>query len=127
MVDATVSTPALVTGLFGRLPAAGHELVLFDINRITEVEPLLRHDPKAEIEDLLEAPDLPFALSLVTNENEVTQRLVVRHKAAGSDTLELQSLGLAWPGDVYSLSHVALPIAPGRLTSGADQRGPEIT
>ncbi len=30
VVDATVSTSALIRGLFERLPAAGHELVLFD-------------------------------------------------------------------------------------------------
>ena len=33
IVDATVSTPALVSNLFQQLPAVGHELVLFDINR----------------------------------------------------------------------------------------------
>jgi len=112
LVDATVSTPALVEGLFQRLPDAGHELVLFDINRVTEIEPLLQNDPRAGVERMMEDSNLPFALSLVTNENEVTEQLAVRHKSAANGTVELQSLSLSWPGDLYSLSHVALPIPP---------------
>lgn len=42
IVDATVSTAALLDGLFERLPAAGHELVLFDINRKAEIGPLIK-------------------------------------------------------------------------------------
>ena len=53
VVDATVSTPALVEGLFERLPAGDHELVLFDINRMAEIEPIMRSDPIGEIQALL--------------------------------------------------------------------------
>jgi alpha-beta hydrolase superfamily lysophospholipase len=45
VVDATVSTPALVRNLFDRLPQGGHELVLFDINRMAEMEPIMTSDP----------------------------------------------------------------------------------
>ncbi len=123
LVDATVSAPALVEGLFERLPAAQHELVLFDINRVTEIEPLLQHDPKGEVEAMLGDPELPFTLSLVTNENEVTNRLVVRRKSAGSSTVEPQPLALSWPNDLYSLSHVALPIFPEDPLYGGENQG----
>ena len=66
-MDDTVSTPALVEGLFERLPAGGHELVLFDINRMTEIEPLMKWDPTAVVQALQEDPDRTFTLSVVTN------------------------------------------------------------
>lgn len=49
IVNATVSAPALVEGLFTRLPAGGHELVLFDINREAEIELLMKSNPTAVI------------------------------------------------------------------------------
>ena len=45
-VDATIPAGAVVDGLLSRLPPGDHELVLFDVNRNTEAEPLLRADPE---------------------------------------------------------------------------------
>jgi hypothetical protein len=45
VIDATVSTRAVVDDLFARLPAGGHELVLFDINRYSGIEPLFSPGP----------------------------------------------------------------------------------
>ena len=42
VVDFTVSTPAVISGLYDHLPANGSELVLFDLNRAAGVSPLLR-------------------------------------------------------------------------------------
>lgn len=111
-VDATVSVNAVVEGLFNRLPAGGHELVLFDINRLKEIERLLRDDPDPIIKKILRDENLPFAFSLVTNENEESRNIVVRRKVPGdSETTEIP-LKLAWPKELYSLSHVALPFPP---------------
>jgi hypothetical protein len=111
-VDATVSVNAVVEGLFKRLPAGGHELVLFDINRLKEIERLLRDDPDPIIKKILRDENLPFAFSLVTNENEESRNIVVRRKVPGdSETTEI-ALKLAWPKELYSLSHVALPFPP---------------
>jgi hypothetical protein len=41
VVDATVSTQAVFSGLYQRLGNAGHELVLFDINRHAGIDSLL--------------------------------------------------------------------------------------
>ncbi len=109
VADATVSTPALVKGLFDRLPEGGHELVLFDINRTAEVEHILLNDPKAVLGAMLHDRSLPFALSLLTNESEVSQRLIVIHKEPGDSEVTERALDLAWPEGLYSLSHVALP------------------
>jgi hypothetical protein len=111
-VDATVSTKAVVDGLLNRLPAGGHELVLFDINRLTEIERMLKDAPDPIINKILGNPDRSFAFSLVTNENEESRNIVVRRKVPGdSETTEIP-LKLAWPKKLYSLSHVALPFPP---------------
>jgi alpha-beta hydrolase superfamily lysophospholipase len=111
-VDATVSARALVEHLFARLPPANHELVLFDINRNVETEELLRYDPRAVFEPLLRDVDRSFMLTIVTNENELSRRAVARTTLHGKeDPAALTYLG-EWPGDVYSLSHIALPFAP---------------
>lgn len=109
IVDATVSTPALVNSLFQRLPSGAHELVLFDINREAEMEPIMKSDPMAAIETLSTDPGLPFTLSLVGNEHKRSRAVVSRGKRPGETAFSETKLGLSWPGEVYSLSHVALP------------------
>ena len=51
VVDATVSTPAVVD-LFDRLHGNGHELVIFDINRRAGLEPYLRPTDAALVRSL---------------------------------------------------------------------------
>jgi alpha-beta hydrolase superfamily lysophospholipase len=108
-VDATVSTPALVQGLFARLPPGGHELVLFDINRRSGIEPLLNTDPTAAIAALLADPQRSYALSVVTNQNPQSLQVVERRRRPEDPVVQVRDLNLSWPDDVYSLSHVALP------------------
>ena len=110
-VDATVSATAVVDVLMAQLPARGHELVLFDLNRVTEIEHILKHDPKAELSALLSGGDLPYALGVVTNESELSRRVVIKHRAAGRSEVAVTSLGEAWPEEVFSLAHVALPFS----------------
>ncbi len=124
IVDATVSTPAVVNGLFKRLPPGGHELILFDINRRAEVEELLSSPTGTIIKPLLTGAQLPFAFSLVTNKNNENAEVLVRHRPAGRDALSERSLGLDWPGDLYSLSHVALPFPGSDPVYGGTGAGP---
>lgn len=42
VMDSTVSTRAVVSGLFDQLPANGSELVVFDINRAASFRPLFK-------------------------------------------------------------------------------------
>lgn len=112
VVDATVSAPALVSGLFERLPAGGHELLLFDINRVAAIEPILKVDPIAAVLALRDQPGRRFTLSVVGNENDSSRRVVVRSARPGEAASSETALGLAWPDEVYSLAHVALPFAP---------------
>lgn len=112
VIDATVQAPALVSQLFNRLPAGGHELVLLDINRQAEVEQLLTWSPDEMLAALQQAPRDTFELRLVTNENDRSSSVVVRHWQHGRGEVSQEPLDLEWPRGVYSLSHVALPFPP---------------
>lgn len=108
-VDSTVSTPAVIKGLMERLPANGHELVLFDLNRMSGIAPLMARDPAEQLASLLRQQKLTFSLSIVANRNAHVRDVVLHHLAAGRPEVVVTDLGLAWPPNVFSLSHVALP------------------
>jgi alpha-beta hydrolase superfamily lysophospholipase len=111
-VDATVSTPALITGLMDRLPDNGHELVLFGVNRREELSDLLNFHPEAYLRPLLEGHDLPFTLTLLLNAGPDTRELIEERWLPGAAEPIVSAPGLLWPQGVFSLSHVALPFPP---------------
>jgi len=108
VVDFTVSTRAIVNALYLNLPANGSELVLFDINRNTKFGPLLRANTDTVLARLL--PDAPrsFRTSVITNANPGSAEVVERVTEAGETTEQVRALGLAYPREVFSLSHLAL-------------------
>lgn len=112
VMDFTVSTRAIVEALYAQLPANGSELVLFDINRNTKLGPLLRATSYSALLRLL--PPLPrnFRTVIITNEDAGSDMVVERSIAAGETQETVRPLGLSYPSDVYSLSHVALPFPP---------------
>jgi len=122
-VDATVSTPAIIERLLARLPPGGHELVLFDLNRIADIQHLLARDPSDELAALLDRDGLPFTLRVVTNESDQSPRVVLKSITAGENEIETSRLDHAWPSSVFSLSHVAVPFAPSDPLYG-DGSGP---
>jgi alpha-beta hydrolase superfamily lysophospholipase len=109
VVDFTVSTPAVISALYARLPANGSELVLFDLNRNSRLGPMLRPAFDGKIERLL--PDAPrrFRTTVITNAGPGTNEEVERVVEAGGTTQRTRTLDQVYPPDVYSLSHVALP------------------
>ena len=119
IVDATVSPLAVVQVFLGRLAPEGHEMVLFDINRLADAEPLLRADARLPAERLLSGAPRTFAVTLITNESDASHALVALHRPALGTQQHPQPLQLEWPGGVFSLSHTALPIRPEDLVYGA--------
>jgi len=109
VADATVSTPAVVDSFFRRLAPAGHELVLFDINRHADAEALYLPGIPEVSADLLQGPALPFELSVLTNAGPDADSVVVRRRSAGTDKQWVESSAMHWSPEVFSLSHVALP------------------
>ena len=134
VVDSTVTAPALVHNLFERLPAippkqgkshqANHELVLFDINRYSEIDPLMKENPSAWVDPMLESDNPDFLLTLLSNRSRDHTQVVAFSRRSGSSEVEECNTGLSWPDDVYSLSHVALPIPPDDPVYGGDKAGP---
>jgi len=111
-VDSTVQVPAVIDSLLGRLAPDGHELVVFDVNRLSVVQPMLVADPAPLTRRLLAQTQRPFALTLITNASDHTLQVTERRSPAlGAPTTE-RPLDLAWPRNVFSLSHVALPFPP---------------
>ena len=108
VVDFTVSTRAIVNALYLNLPANGSELVLFDINRNTKFGPLLPSNTETVLARLL--PDAPrtFRTTVITNVNADSAEVVERVTEAGSTTEQSRPLGLTYPREVFSLSHLAL-------------------
>jgi len=112
-VDATVSTNAVVDRLLKHLKPQRHELVLFDINRFAAKSTLLISDPAPLTARLMADKSLPFVVTLVTNENPESTAVVTLHKPPlSAEASKTESLNLAWPRGVISLSHVALPFPP---------------
>ena len=111
-VDATIPAGAVVDGLLARLPPGDHELVLFDVNRNTEAEPLLRADPETLTARLLGNAGNPFTLDLLTNADDASDAVVLRRRPAGPGAITESPLPYVWPTGVFSLSHVALPFPP---------------
>ena len=112
-VDATVSTNAVVENLLRHLEPDRQELVLFDINRFAAKSNLLVADPGPLTARVMNDPNLPFAVTLITNENSQSTRVLARHKAPFSaEPSSAEALEMTWPIGVISLSHVALPFPP---------------
>jgi alpha-beta hydrolase superfamily lysophospholipase len=109
VVDFTVSTRAIVSALYAKLPANGSELVLFDINRNARFGPLLRAGTDTTVARLLPEPPRNFRSTLVTNISRQSDQVVARTTEAGSATETVQELGAAFPPGVFSLSHLAIP------------------
>ena len=112
IVDATVSTPDLVKGLFDRLPSGGHELVLFDINRTPRVLSVLKWDLSDVVNALVTEKNRKFTLSVVANKNEASLDVTVGTKSPDKVVPTDVDLGVSWPDGIYSLAHVALPFPP---------------
>lgn len=109
VVDATVSTPAVIDGLFRHLPDNGSELVLFDLNRMHALQPLMQPDTMLAAGRLLPAAPRRYRVSFITNASAEAAATVERITEAGTSEESVVETGLAWPPLVYSLSHVALP------------------
>jgi alpha-beta hydrolase superfamily lysophospholipase len=110
-IDATVVVPKLITELFDRLaPGGPSELVLFDVNRVAWLGNLVNPSVEREIRPRLERTDLPFKLTLVVN--AAPDSLAVKAQTRAGDSWTERTLAEAWPADVFSLSHIAVPISP---------------
>jgi len=109
VMDATVSTPAVVAALYAHVPENGSELVLFDVNRTVKFGPLMRPNADRAVERLLPPGPHRYDVAIVGNEHDGSLATIERHVAAGGSEAEERPLGIEYPSGIFSLSHVALP------------------
>ena len=85
IADATVSPQAVVRIFLDRLAAEGHELVAFDVNRRADAQPFL--GPRCAIRRaaITDRSNLPFGVTLITNEGATSSGLVALHRPCGAD------------------------------------------
>ncbi|MFC0218353.1 alpha/beta hydrolase [Pseudochelatococcus lubricantis] len=115
--DFTVSTSAVITELYARLPANGSELVLFDPNFDLNTRFGAQVDDDTRDAILAKLPSMPrrFRTVLVTSADRLTSDMVARTAEAGATATTETPLALRYPPEVYSLSHIAVPFP---LTDG---------
>jgi alpha-beta hydrolase superfamily lysophospholipase len=112
LVDATVSTPAVVNELYARLKAPGSDLVLFDLNRSSTLAPFLAEDHRQFVENLLTGPELDYDITLIGNRSKDSNAVAEWRRPPNTDKVIKKRLNLEWPAGVYSLSHVAIVFPP---------------
>jgi alpha-beta hydrolase superfamily lysophospholipase len=109
VMDSTVSTRAIVTALYNRLPENGSEIVLFDLNHAVRFNSLLRRTSYTALARLL-----PARRALIKPRSSLTpiQPVPIWKSAQhlpGKQTPQWRSCRECITCRTYSLSHVALP------------------
>ena len=109
IVDTTVSAPAIVFALYERLPKNGSELVLFDVNHLSGIDVFVQPSDLEVGARFLVAESRAYRRVLVTNASAATRDVEARAIEAGETNTTPAALGLSWPEDVFSLTHIAVP------------------
>ncbi len=124
LADATVLTSAVVDGLFGRLTVPNSELVLFDVNSSHNMQQFIRPSFRATLEQLESHPSRGYTLTIVRNQPGERFGVEAVSQVAGGANTGRQLLDLAWPLQVYSMTHVAIPFPPDDPIYGAGLNPP---
>jgi len=120
IVDSTVRVPDLVNNLYKRLPEGDHTLVLFDINHKFSNNHLVKQSKQTALEDLrYNSMGENYTFELITDLNSTHNALMKI-----TDDKTRTNLSYQWPKELYSLSHLAMPISQNDPTYG-DKDAPQ--
>ncbi len=111
VTDATIQASGAVTRLLDRLARNGSALVLYDINRETDAEPLYVPNVGDWVTDRLAMPT-NFSVTLLTNRYTGSNEVEAVMRTAGASEITREHLDMKWPANVFALSHVSLPFPP---------------
>ena len=112
VVDSTVASPDVAEKLYRHLPDNGSELVIFDVNRCAQLAGFIRGEGRTFLDGLQGEAVLTYTLTIVTNRSAHDLEAVARTRPAHAGFRPPLEIGTAWPLQVYSLSHVAIPFPP---------------
>ena len=120
-IDATVNISDLVTRLYGRLDEPGSELVIFDTNRGSWTENLLKLDYEESLESALRSTSGEYGITVVSNRKTKTPQL--REWRRDESGVKERDLDLVWPEELFSLSHSSIPFPEDDPLYGANRDG----
>jgi alpha-beta hydrolase superfamily lysophospholipase len=109
VTDFTVSTPAIMSSLYDKLPENGSEVVLFDVNRSVRFRTFLRVTSYTALSRLLRIGPQNYRTTVVANATPDSPHTVERSVYAGEVLTRIRPLDIDYPQDIFSLSHVAIP------------------
>ncbi|MFL9961026.1 alpha/beta hydrolase [Paraburkholderia sediminicola] len=109
VTDFTVSTPAVMSQLYDQLPQNGSEVVLFDVNRSVRFRTFLRVASYTALSRLLRTGPQNYRTTVIANASPESSQTVERNVDAGQVETRVKPLGIEYPQDIFSLSHVAIP------------------
>jgi alpha-beta hydrolase superfamily lysophospholipase len=110
VVDATVSAPEILGAVYARLPDNGSEVVFFDINRRAHTVPMMQSAAVAALDELTPKQPQAFRFTAIANAGADSAEVVERSIAPGQLGSRSRPLNLRFPDDVFSLSHIAMPM-----------------
>jgi len=119
ILDSTVSTRAVVSDLYDQLPRNGSELVLFDLNRNAKLGPLFRPSADTALTRILPPSPRNYRATIIAD-SPGNPEVIERVTESGDTVWRSRPLGLTYPSDVFSLSHVALPFPASDSLYGSD-------
>lgn len=111
VVDATIAPQSVVDRFLTHLPENKAELVLFDVNRLQQLEVFIAQKHRPFLRAIEQQKNLTFDFTLISNRSNTDRQVEARHRHRSNNTWTTTPLPYRWPEDVYSLSHVAVPIA----------------
>ena len=110
----------MVHALYDRLPANGSELVLFDVNHLSGIDVFLQPADRSLVATLLDRAPRRYRRVIVTNAAPDSRAVEAQTIEPDLVSVARRPLGLAWPPEVFSLTHIALPFAANDPLYGID-------
>jgi len=121
-VDGTVSAGAIITLLYNRLPANDSRLVVYGVNSNSTMLHLMRGKPVDPAKLFQSAAPLSYDAVVLQNHDTTGRGVDAWMILAGESDATLEPTRYAWPDNVFSLSHIALPFRADDLVYGDGAR-----
>jgi len=109
LVDNTVSSAAVVSLLYSRLPENGSELVIYDVNRNSTIVHLMRKMPGDPIDFFKRVAPSSYDVLVLRNSTPQELKISALRLPAGHSEFVVSETDLKWPLGIYSLSHISIP------------------
>ncbi len=107
ILDSTVSLPDTISNLYKRLPNGDHTLVLFDINHHFSSNHLIKQSITNTLKNIRKTPtNKHYTFDLISDINSSNGDII-----QFTNGKPYKKLSLHWEKEVYSLSHLAMPIS----------------